>query len=198
MDAGFAWDGDEWTMTRGDVRWFAFLSVVRSDEVHVDVAFSAFYLPAGEHAMLANQGMGQLPAASRPIYSVADDEIEDPLISDVRAVLLPYIDSMQSAPDIIRSRVDGILGAPWPESTELTVAYRQATEYGFPHISDEVVERIPSKTWTAGDRGVFREAGLNLRGITWDWDAPRWIENLTRTRGRVKSITRAKRLWTDG
>src|SRR5689334_22682743 len=90
--AGWSRKGADWEIETNDVRWSAFLSLIRRDEGDwYNVALSANVLPMDPWKPLVYPGLGRLPGASRDVYLGEDSEPVDPLVSDTRRVLLPLV-----------------------------------------------------------------------------------------------------------
>lgn len=178
LKAGFVPARVGWELERGDVRWGVFLSVLRKEGGYLySVPVSADFIPAGDLAPLIHPGINQFPGAAEEGYRIEDYEDEDPLVVDVREVILPMIAQSRSATDVIDAWLDGNLGsAHWSRAYRISHGWSLAKRYGFDDQGARAERIVAEGRWSAFDRADFKYNGMPVRGWSTERRGPTWFQ----------------------
>ena len=178
LGAGFVPARVGWELAQGDVRWGAFLSVLRKDGGYLyAVPISADYISAGDVAPLIHPGLNQFPGARDGAYRIEDDEDEDPLVVGVRDVILPKIAELRSASDVIDAWLDGKLGNDeWSLAFRISYGWSLAKKYNFPDHAARAERIVEAGRWTAFDRADFKSNEMSVTGWSIERCGPIWFQ----------------------
>jgi|GEM_PF-4326720 len=174
--AGFARDGADWVLDRGDLRWTTFLSVVRSPQGDIHDVVSALYrvdpsTPTATPELVAQFALEDLAGTdAAKTYSPTVISAEDPLIRDARDVLLPLVSEVVTVRDVVRALVDLRIvqigsNRKFPP-VDLARAWSLATDLGYPAEAERAERLIAASDWDRNSREVYESIPSDAKPST--------------------------------
>lgn len=181
--AGFRRSGADHILDRGELQWMVFLSVVREErDVRFDISFSAAdreLLDRGEFSYLVNQTVGLMPGASRRHYFGSDKDGAEPMIDDLKRVLLPVILRSSARAAVVDEWLSGTWG--WttdPRSFHIAHGLRLARDFRLAEQEARAEALVEEGDWSPTDRWYFKTQGVDIGGPYTDPTKPTFWDRL--------------------